>query len=122
MPSEELLSSAAFAFTIVKHLTSNAVAITSGRELLGAGAGQMDRVAACRIAIEKATARPTQDAPLVAASDAFFPFKDGPEALIAAGVRCLVHPGGSKRDQETLDLCEERGVTCLLTGVRHFRH
>ena len=62
------------------------------------------------------------DVPLVAASDAFFPFKDGPETLIDAGVTCLVHPGGSKRDEETLALCEERGVTCLLTGVRHFRH
>ena len=58
----------------------------------------------------------------VAASDAFFPFADGPKLLIDAGVRCLVHPGGSKRDQETLDLCQEQNVTCLLTGVRHFRH
>ena len=59
---------------------------------------------------------------VVAASDAFFPFPDGPARLIEAGVRCLVQPGGSKRDQETVDLCAKHGVTCLLTGVRHFLH
>ena len=92
-------------------------------ELLGAGAGQMDRVASCRIAIEKAGDRLAVDgAPIIAASDAFFPFPDGPERLIDAGVRCIVHPGGAKRDEETFALCEERGVTCLLTGTRHFRH
>jgi len=58
----------------------------------------------------------------VGASDAFFPFPDGPEVLIDAGVRCLIHPGGSKRDEETNARCEERGVTCIHTGVRHFRH
>ena len=85
----------------------------------------MDRVAACRNAVEKATA--SIDAargtgPVIAASDAFFPFPDGPEILIDAGVTCLVHPGGSKKDQETFDLCNDRGITCLLSGVRHFRH
>ena len=59
---------------------------------------------------------------VVAASDAFFPFPDGPEILIDAGVNCIVHPGGSKRDEETFELCEKRGVSCLLSGVRHFRH
>ena len=85
----------------------------------------MDRVAACRIAVEKAR-QAIQEAnasgAIVAASDAFFPFPDGPEILIDAGVNCIVHPGGSKRDQETFDLCEKRGVTCLLSGVRHFKH
>ena len=59
---------------------------------------------------------------VIGASDAFFPFPDGPEILIDAGVTCLIHPGGSKRDEETFELCERRGVTCLLTGIRHFRH
>jgi phosphoribosylaminoimidazolecarboxamide formyltransferase/IMP cyclohydrolase len=58
----------------------------------------------------------------VAFSDAFFPFPDGPQVLMDAGVACIVHPGGSKRDDDTFKLCEERGVTCLTTGVRHFRH
>ena len=92
--------------------------------MLGAGAGQMDRVASCRIAIEKAGDRlgSAGGGPVVSASDAFFPFSDGPKLLIEAGVQCLIHPGGSKRDSDTFELCEEKGVTCLLTGVRHFRH
>ena len=60
--------------------------------------------------------------PTSSASDAFFPFSDGPALLIEAGVNCLIHPGGSKRDSETFELCDQKGVTCLLTGVRHFRH
>ncbi|MCZ6811604.1 MAG: bifunctional phosphoribosylaminoimidazolecarboxamide formyltransferase/IMP cyclohydrolase, partial [Planctomycetota bacterium] len=79
-------------------------------------------VSACRIAIDKAGDRIKGDPEAIAASDAFFPFTDGPQLLIEAGIRCIVHPGGSKRDQETLDLCNEHNVTCLLTGIRHFRH
>ena len=113
-------------WTVCKHLTSNAVAIGGAEvsrprfaRLFGAGAGQMDRMTSCRIAVEKAGDL-AQGA--IACSDAFFPFKDGPEILINAGVTMLVHPGGSKRDEETFALCAERGVTCMLTGVRHFRH
>ncbi|MFO0893682.1 MAG: bifunctional phosphoribosylaminoimidazolecarboxamide formyltransferase/IMP cyclohydrolase [Phycisphaerales bacterium] len=120
-PTPAMRREAGFAVTVVKHLKSNAVCITRDGALLGAGAGQMDRVASCRHAVEKAGARVTQGG-AVAASDAFFPFPDGPGVLIDAGVACIVHPGGSKRDQETLDLCRDRGVTCLLTGMRHFRH
>ena len=122
-PTPERLAHAATVWTICKHLTSNAVAIggpaDSGVALFGAGAGQMDRVNSCRIAAEKAGARAGG---AIAASDAFFPFADGPKVLIDAGVTMLVHTGGSKRDQETFDLCRDRGVTCLTTGVRHFRH
>jgi phosphoribosylaminoimidazolecarboxamide formyltransferase/IMP cyclohydrolase len=83
----------------------------------------MDRVASCRNAVEKASARiPEGSGIAVAASDAFFPFDDGPRLLIDAGVKCIVHPGGSKRDEDTFKLCEERGVTCLVTGARRFRH
>jgi len=113
-PAPELLAAAATVWTAAKHLRSNAVAIGGP-----AGAGQMDRVAACRNAVAKAGDRAKG---AVATSDAFFPFPDGPEILIDAGVAAIVHPGGSKRDQETLDLCERRGVTCLLTGIRHFKH
>lgn len=126
-PDEATRRSAAFAVVVAKHLKSNAVCIVRGATLLGAGAGQMDRVASCRIAVEKASARLAPGAANggpdpVAAGDAFFPFSDGPKVLIDAGVRCLVHPGGSKRDGETLALCEQSGVTCLVTGVRQFRH
>jgi phosphoribosylaminoimidazolecarboxamide formyltransferase / IMP cyclohydrolase len=120
-PAPSLREDAVFAWTLVKHLKSNAVCIAANQQLLGAGAGQMDRVTASRLAIEKAGPR-IAGAPAVAASDAFFPFADGPKLLIDAGVKCLVHPGGSKRDEDTFQLCRDRGVTCLLTGVRHFRH
>ncbi len=124
---ERRLLEAAFAFTVVKHLKSNAVAI-GGRDraigeeairIFGVGPGMVDRVGACRLAAAKAGDK-AGDA--VAASDAFFPFPDGPAALLDAGVAILVQPGGSKRDEETFELCRQRGVSCLVTGVRHFRH
>jgi len=122
-PSAVVLRDAAFLTAVVKHLKSNAVCIGRDGQLFGAGAGQMDRVASCRNAVEKAGARVREGSGIaVAASDAFFPFDDGPRLLIDAGVKCLVHPGGSKRDEDTFKLCEERGVTCLVTGVRRFRH
>jgi phosphoribosylaminoimidazolecarboxamide formyltransferase/IMP cyclohydrolase len=121
-PSDAMLADAAFAWTVVKHLKSNAVALAGGGQLLGGGCGQVDRLSACRQAIEKAGNRVRGGGSTVAASDAFFPFPDGPKLLIDAGVRCIVHPGGSRRDQETLDLCRQYRVTCLLTGIRHFRH
>ena len=82
----------------------------------------MDRLTSCRIAIEKAGTRLAESTGAIATSDAFFPFSDGPETLINAGVKTIVQPGGSKRDQESIDLCNERGVTMLFTGKRHFRH
>ena len=126
-PTAEQLDAALFLEPVARALLSNAVLI-GGRPAgapdgvyrsFGAGAGQMDRVTACRIAVEKAGDH-AQGA--IAFSDAFFPFADGPRILIDAGVKVLVHPGGSKRDQDTFDLCAQRGVTCLTTGVRHFRH
>lgn len=132
--SDAVVHAAVLAELIAKHLKSNAVCIVAptdhGAMLLGAGAGQMDRVASCRIAIEKAGDRlraigaRSADDPLVAvaASDAFFPFADGPALLITAGVKAIVHPGGSRRDDETLELCRTHDVTCWITGVRHFRH
>ena len=121
-PTNAVLEDAVFAWTVVKHLRSNAVALAAGGQLLGGGCGLVDRLSACRLAIEKAGTRIRDRAPTVAASDAFFPFPDGPSLLVDGGVACIVHPGGSKRDQETVDVCEKHGVTCLVTGVRHFRH
>jgi phosphoribosylaminoimidazolecarboxamide formyltransferase/IMP cyclohydrolase len=117
------LRAGAFLESVCRFLFSNAVVIGGGAgggvRMFGAGAGQMDRVTSCRLAVEKAG---KLAAGAVAFSDAFFPFSDGPQVLIDAGVKCIVHPGGSKRDEDTFKLCEERGVTCLTTGVRHFRH
>ena len=143
-PTPAMLDAASVLWTVCKHLKSNAIVIggadperkgaASGVRLFGAGAGQMDRLTSCRIAVEKAGAalrggpalRAGQEKSAgpgaIGCSDAFFPFPDGAKVLIDAGVAMLVHPGGSKRDKETLDLCESRGVTCMLTGVRHFKH
>jgi phosphoribosylaminoimidazolecarboxamide formyltransferase/IMP cyclohydrolase len=87
--------------------------------MLGSGAGQQDRVNACRIAIQKAGERARGS---VAASDAFFPFPDGPQLLLDAGVTAIIHPGGSVKDQQTLDLVNARGAAMVLTGERHFKH
>lgn len=123
VPTPELLAAAPLVELAARGLSSNAVAIGGldgpGMRLFGGGAGQMDRVASCRIAVQKAGELARGG---IAASDAFFPFPDGPEILIDAGVQLIVHPGGSKRDQETFDLCTARGVTCMVTGQRHFRH
>ncbi|MCE9619256.1 MAG: bifunctional phosphoribosylaminoimidazolecarboxamide formyltransferase/IMP cyclohydrolase [Planctomycetes bacterium] len=123
-PSAAMLRDVEFLTVISKHLKSNAVCIGSQQSLWGAGAGQMDRVASCRHAIAKAGSRLSAagSTMVTAASDAFFPFDDGPRLLIDAGVKCLVHPGGSKRDADTEALCRERNVTLLVTGTRHFRH
>jgi len=118
-PSRSRMNEAAVVWNICKHLKSNAIAIGGNGMLYGAGPGQMDRVTSCRIAVEKAGDRARG---AVAASDAFFPFPDAPEALINAGVELIVQPGGSKRDHLTIDLCNDRHVTCLFTGVRHFKH
>lgn len=114
-----LLNDLRTAMITVKHLKSNAVCIITSGALVGAGAGQMDRVASCNIAISKAGDRARGG---VVGSDAFFPFRDGPDLLIAAGVRAIVQPGGSKRDEETIAACNEANVTLVFTGRRHFRH
>jgi phosphoribosylaminoimidazolecarboxamide formyltransferase/IMP cyclohydrolase len=121
-PTEAQLDQALTLWTVCKHLKSNAVAIGRDHQLWGGGTGQTDRLNASRIAVEKSGERLRPGCGAIAASDAFFPFSDGPEVLIDAGVSLIVQPGGSKRDKETLDLCERRGVTCMLTGTRHFKH
>jgi phosphoribosylaminoimidazolecarboxamide formyltransferase/IMP cyclohydrolase len=122
-PTEADVRLGAFLVACVRALSSNAVVLggfdASGMRVFGSGAGQMDRVNACRVAIAKAGMLASGS---VAVSEAFFPFPDGPALLIDAGVRTIIHPGGSKRDAETFALCDQRGVTCLITGTRHFRH
>jgi phosphoribosylaminoimidazolecarboxamide formyltransferase/IMP cyclohydrolase len=118
-PVEQQLRDMVIAMTAVKHLKSNAVCLVNDDMLVGAGAGQMDRVASCRIATQKAGDRAKGAA---VGSDAFFPFRDGPDLLIAAGIKCIAQPGGSKRDDETIAACNEAGVTLMFTGKRHFKH
>jgi phosphoribosylaminoimidazolecarboxamide formyltransferase/IMP cyclohydrolase len=118
-PTEKELDDLKFAWLVCKHVKSNAIVVCKDRMLLGAGAGQMDRPSAARLAIEKAGKR---IAASVAASDAFFPFPDGPQLLLDAGVTAIVHPGGSLKDQLTIDLADQRGAAMVLTGRRHFKH
>lgn len=125
MPSVDDLASALVLETLCRWVTSNAIVVggpdaaTGATRLLGVGSGQVDRVSACRLALGKAG--PAAKG-AIAAGDAFFPFPDGPKLLVDAGVRMIVHPGGSKRDDETFSICEKAGVTCMITGLRHFRH
>jgi phosphoribosylaminoimidazolecarboxamide formyltransferase/IMP cyclohydrolase len=118
-PTARELADLRIAWLACKHVKSNAIVVAKDQMMLGSGAGQQDRVNACRIAIQKAGDRVKGS---VAASDAFFPFPDGPHLLLDAGVTALIHPGGSVKDQETIDLVNARGATMILTGQRHFRH
>ncbi|MBX3375375.1 MAG: bifunctional phosphoribosylaminoimidazolecarboxamide formyltransferase/IMP cyclohydrolase [Phycisphaeraceae bacterium] len=135
-PTAAQLEAAAMLEVVVRFVGSNAVVIGgdggAGATVLHAtGGGQVDRVTACKIAVEKAGGvggtggtggAGNRAKGAIAVGDAFFPFPDGPKILCDAGVSMIVHPGGSKRDQETFDLCAARGVTCMTTGVRHFKH
>ena len=118
-PTTQELADLKLAWLACKHVKSNAIVLARGGMVVGIGGGQVDRVNAARIAIQKAGER----APgAVAASDAFFPFPDGPELLLDAGVTAIIHPGGSVKDQDSLDLANNRGASMVLTGQRHFRH
>ncbi len=123
-PSEAELADLKFAWLVCKHTKSNAISICKDGMLLGNGAGQMSRLMSCRISswLAKENGHGGRLADSVAASDAFFPFRDGPDVLADAGVRAIIQPGGSKRDNETIAACDERGLTMIMTGTRHFRH
>lgn len=118
-PTAAELADLAFAWTMVKHVRSNAIVVAKGGATLGVGAGQMSRVDSVNISIEKAGER-AQGA--VLASDAFFPFRDNIDAAAKAGIAAIVQPGGSKRDQESIDACDEHGIAMIFTGMRHFKH
>jgi phosphoribosylaminoimidazolecarboxamide formyltransferase/IMP cyclohydrolase len=118
-PTAAELADLAFAWPVVKHLSSNAICIVKDRELVGAGAGQMSRVNSTDIAVRLAGVRAKG---AVAGSDAFFPFADGPQKLIEAGVTAIVQPGGSKGDQAVITACDQAGIAMVFTGARHFRH
>jgi len=123
-PSESEISNLRLAWLIAKHTKSNAISICKDGMLIGNGAGQMSRVMSCRIAtwLAKENGHAEKLAGAAAASDAFFPFADGPKLLIDAGVRAIIQPGGSKRDGETIAACDERDVAMIFTGTRHFKH
>jgi phosphoribosylaminoimidazolecarboxamide formyltransferase/IMP cyclohydrolase len=118
-PDAEELRALDFAWGVARYVKSNAIVITNGDQTVGIGAGQMSRVDSCRLAIGKARL-PLEGT--VAASDAFFPFRDGLDLLADAGVVAIVHPGGSVRDAEIVAAADERGIALVVTGRRHFRH
>jgi phosphoribosylaminoimidazolecarboxamide formyltransferase/IMP cyclohydrolase len=108
-----------FVWNVVRGVRSNAIVLANEHQTVGIGAGQMSRVDACRLAVEKAG---TSAKGSVAASDAFFPFRDGLDVLAEAGVSAIIQPGGSRRDPEVVAAADEHGMAMLLTGTRHFRH
>lgn len=117
--SPEVLADLEFAWRACRSVKSNAILLASDRATVGVGMGQVNRVDSCRLAVARAGERAAGS---VAASDAFFPFADGPEVLIAAGVKAIVEPGGSVRDEEVIAAAEKAGVTLYFTGTRHFFH
>ncbi|ADU74080.1 IMP cyclohydrolase /phosphoribosylaminoimidazolecarboxamide formyltransferase [Acetivibrio thermocellus AD2] len=118
-PTQEELEDLIFAMKVVKHTKSNGIALAKGKQTIGVGPGQTNRVTACKIAIEYGGER-TKGA--VLASDAFFPFADCVEAAAAAGITAIIQPGGSIRDQESIDACNKYGIAMVFTGMRHFKH
>jgi phosphoribosylaminoimidazolecarboxamide formyltransferase/IMP cyclohydrolase len=121
-PTDDQMRDLLFAWKVAKFVKSNAIVFCGGGMTLGVGAGQMSRVDSSRIASIKAEAAGLSLAGSAAASDAFFPFRDGLDVVIDAGAGCVIQPGGSMRDGEVIAAANERGVAMVFTGVRHFRH
>ncbi|HWJ32623.1 MAG TPA: bifunctional phosphoribosylaminoimidazolecarboxamide formyltransferase/IMP cyclohydrolase [Gaiellaceae bacterium] len=121
-PSEELWGDLLFAWRVCKHVGSNAIVIAKNLATIGIGGGQTSRVDAVKIALDKARAHGHDVDGAVLASDAFFPFADGPQVALDAGVTAIIQPGGSRRDDEVTDAVRAAGATMVLTGRRHFRH
>jgi phosphoribosylaminoimidazolecarboxamide formyltransferase/IMP cyclohydrolase len=121
-PDERQWGDLVFAWRICKHVSSNAIVLVNDLRTIGIGAGQTSRIDAVRIAIEKAMSYGHDMAGSTLASDAFFPFPDGPRLALDAGVSSIVQPGGSRRDEDVIAAVEEAGAAMVFTGRRHFRH
>ncbi len=121
-PTPEQLEELLFAMKVVKYTKSNAIVYTRNKQTIGVGAGQMSRVFSAEIACIKAKREGLTVEGSVMASDAFFPFRDGIDAAAEAGIKCIIQPGGSVRDQECIDAANEHGMVMVFTGMRHFRH
>jgi phosphoribosylaminoimidazolecarboxamide formyltransferase / IMP cyclohydrolase len=126
-PSDAQWRDMMFAWKVVRHVRSNAIVLAKDEATLGIGAGQMSRVDSVRLAIDKCRGAREADAEgllkgSVIASDAFFPFADGPQAAIDAGATAVIQPGGSKRDGDVIEACDQAGVAMVFTKHRHFRH
>ncbi|TAA71793.1 bifunctional phosphoribosylaminoimidazolecarboxamide formyltransferase/IMP cyclohydrolase [Planococcus salinarum] len=118
-PTAQEMEAMKLGWSVVKHVKSNAIVVCDPAMTLGIGAGQMNRVGSAKIALEQAGARA---AGAIMASDAFFPMSDTVEAAARAGIKAIVQPGGSKRDQESIEKADEYGIAMVFTGIRHFKH
>ncbi|MDO4906653.1 bifunctional phosphoribosylaminoimidazolecarboxamide formyltransferase/IMP cyclohydrolase [Neisseria sp.] len=121
-PTEQEWNDLLFVWNVAKFVKSNAIVFGKGGQTYGIGAGQMSRVDSTRIAARKAQDGGFDLNGACAASDAFFPFRDGIDVIAGQGIKAIIHPGGSVRDQEVFDAADEHGIAMVLTGVRHFRH
>ena len=122
-PSKKELAEMEFAFNVCKYVKSNAIVLCNNFSTIGVGAGQPSRLDSCRIATQKAKQfQPSKIKNSVAASDAFFPFADGIKTLIKAGIKTIIQPGGSIRDQEVIDAADKAKIKMIFTGIRHFNH
>lgn len=118
-PAKEEMDELIFAMTLAKHVKSNAIVLTSGRQLIGVGAGQMNRVGSARIALQQAGEKARG---AVLGSDAFFPFNDTVLEAAKAGITAIIQPGGSIRDEESIKACDDHNIAMVFTGMRHFKH
>jgi len=121
-PTADERAALEFAWRIVKHVKSNAIVFCNSTQTIGIGAGQMSRVDATSVAVQKAKNAGLSLQGSAVASDAFFPFKDSIETLVAAGASAVIQPGGSIRDDEVIEAANTAGISMLFTGIRHFKH
>lgn len=121
-PTEAEIDDLIFAWKVAKYVKSNAIVYAKNRQTIGVGAGQMSRVNSARIAGIKAEHAGLSVEGAVMASDAFFPFRDGIDNAAKAGIKCIIQPGGSMRDEEVIQAADEAGIAMVFTGMRHFRH
>ena len=121
-PTADELRDALFCWKVAKYVKSNAIVYAKSNMTIGVGAGQMSRVYSAKIAGIKAADENLEVAGSVMASDAFFPFRDGIDAAAAAGITCVIQPGGSMRDDEVITAADEHSMAMVFTGMRHFRH
>jgi len=121
-PTAAELDALRFAWRVGKHAKSNAIVLTTRDQVVGVGAGQMNRVDSARLAVMRAGEIGLATTGTVCASDAFFPFRDGLDVVARAGATAVIQPGGSLRDEEVIAAADEQGIAMVFTGVRHFRH
>jgi phosphoribosylaminoimidazolecarboxamide formyltransferase/IMP cyclohydrolase len=121
-PTEAELRALRFAWRVAKHAKSNAIVLAGADQVVGVGAGQMNRVDSARIAVMRARELGLEPKGSVCASDAFFPFRDGLDVVAQAGATAVIHPGGSLRDEEVVRAADEHGMAMVVCGIRHFKH